>query len=182
MRYADRGLAYLHGDGVLHLDIKPDNVLVFSLDEVLTVNGKLTVFGTSRNVNMLTANMTFTKGVGTPTYMAPEVLNQGQYKKSADVYSFSAMLYECFQYGEANPRTPFKFTWRVFSFVQSGRRVERPKEMVYEVFRVVQCFLNTTSLELALSSMTGTTLDLFLIHCKLFLFHMQGDDDWKKPP
>ena len=39
-----RGLGYFHGNGILPRDIKPDNVLVFWLDEVLTVNGKLTDF------------------------------------------------------------------------------------------------------------------------------------------
>ena len=69
--------------------------LVFSLDEVLTENGKLTDFGSSRNINLLMTNMTFTKGIGTPTYMAPEVLNKEKYKKAADVYSFGVMMYEC---------------------------------------------------------------------------------------
>ena len=50
---AAKGLAYLHENGILHRDIKPDNVLVFSLDEILTVNGKLTDFGSSRNINTL---------------------------------------------------------------------------------------------------------------------------------
>ena len=60
---AARVLEYLHANGIMHRDIKPDNVLVFSLDEELTVNGKLTDFGSSRNINMLRTNMTFTKGV-----------------------------------------------------------------------------------------------------------------------
>ena len=98
---AAKGLAYLHSNGILHRDIKPDNVLVFSLDEEFEVNWKLTDFGSSRNVNMLMTNMTFTKGVGTPVYMAPEVLNNEKYKKAAGVFSFEVMMYECFKWGQA---------------------------------------------------------------------------------
>ena len=65
---AARGLSYLHANGTLHRDIKPDNVLVFALDEVLTVNGKLTDFGSSRNVNTLMKNLTFKKAIGSPNY------------------------------------------------------------------------------------------------------------------
>ena len=60
---AARGLAYLHANVVMHRDIKPDNVLVFALNEELTVNGKLTDFGSNRNVHMLMTNVTFTKVV-----------------------------------------------------------------------------------------------------------------------
>ena len=68
---AAKGLAYLHSNGTLHRGMKPDNVLVFSLDEELTVYGKLTDFGSSRNIKMLMTDMTFTKGIGSPTYMEP---------------------------------------------------------------------------------------------------------------
>ena len=101
---AVRGLEYLHVNEFLHTDIKRDNVLVFSLDGVVDVFGKLTDFGSSRNINLLMTNMTFTKGVGTPTYMAPEILNKEKYKNAADVFLFGVMLYECFQWARRTGR------------------------------------------------------------------------------
>ena len=143
---AARGLAYLHANGILHRDIKPDNVLVFSLDEVLTVNGKLTDFGSSRNVNMLMTNLTFTKGIGSPTYMAPEVLNKEKYKKPADVFSFGVMLYECFKWGGAYPKSAFKFPWQISSFVQSGKRVQKADGMSDDVYSLVsRCWSQYTA-------------------------------------
>ena len=135
---AAKGLAYLHANGILHRDIKPDNVLVFSLGEVLDVNGKLTDFGSSRNVNMLMTNMTFTKGVGTPVYMAPEVINKQKYKKPADVYSFGVMMFECFKWGEAYPKAQFKFPWQISAFVQSGERLSQQDGVSDPVFALIQ--------------------------------------------
>ena len=154
---AAKGLAYLHSNGILHRDIKPDNVLVFSLDEVMTVNGKLTDFGSSRNVNMLMTNMTFTKGVGTPTYMAPEILNKEKYKKPADVFSFGVMLFECFKWGEAYPKTVFKYPWDVVSFVSGGRRVDKPDAMPDDVYNVIsRCWHHDTNERIGRSALTDT--------------------------
>ena len=66
-----RVLEYLHENWIIHRDIHPDNVLVFSLDEVFSVNVKLMDFGSSRNVNLLTTDMTFRNGVGTPQTWRP---------------------------------------------------------------------------------------------------------------
>ncbi|ELP85500.1 protein serine/threonine kinase, putative [Entamoeba invadens IP1] len=91
------------------LDAAKDNILVFSLETIEKVNAKLTDFGSSRNVNLLMTNMTFTKGIGTPTYMAPEVLKKEKYKMSADIYSFGVTIYECVGWCEAYPKDEFKF-------------------------------------------------------------------------
>ena len=70
--------------------------------------------------------------------MAPEVLSQEKYKKTADIFSFGVMLYECFRWGEAYPKSQFKFPWQISSFVQSGKRVERPDKMSDAVYGIVQ--------------------------------------------
>ena len=134
-----KGLEYLHANGVLHRDIKPDfvHVLVFSLAEELSVNGKLTDFGSSRNINMLMTGMTFTKGVGSPTYKAPEVLDKAKYKKPADVFSFGVMLFECFTWGDAFPLEQFKNPWDVVSFIIAGRCLAMTNDMLETVYRIV---------------------------------------------
>ena len=43
-----RGFEYLHENGIMHRDIKLDDVLVLSLDMVVNVNGNLTDFGSLR--------------------------------------------------------------------------------------------------------------------------------------
>ena len=60
---AAKGLENLHGSGILHRVIKPDNIIVFALDEVIYVNGKLTDSGRSRNINLFMTNLTFTRGL-----------------------------------------------------------------------------------------------------------------------
>ena len=60
------------------MDHAYDNVIVFSGDEHATIDGKLTDFQSSRNINLTLTNMTFTKGVGTPTYMTSEILNKAK--------------------------------------------------------------------------------------------------------
>jgi serine/threonine protein kinase len=88
----------------------------------IQTNCKLTDFGSSRNINLLMTNMTFTKGVGTPKYMAPEVLNREHYKMPADIYSLAITMLEVMVWGEPFPKVLFKFPWDIANLISSGKR------------------------------------------------------------
>ncbi|EKE38509.1 hypothetical protein ENUP19_0229G0029 [Entamoeba nuttalli] len=136
---AAKGIQYLHNNNILHRDIKPDNILVMSFDEKNTVMTKLTDFGSSRNINMLMTNMTFTKGIGTPIYMAPEVLNQEKYKKEADIYSFAITMYEVGQWNDPFPKNDerFGFPWKIAEFITSGKRLEQPPLIPESLYSII---------------------------------------------
>jgi len=124
-----RGIQYLHSNGILHRDIKPDNILIFnitSFDGI--INAKLTDFGSSRNYNAMITNMSFTRGIGTPKYMAPEILDRQHYKKPADIYSFAVTLYELFTKSFAYPKPQFRYEWNIATFVTDGKRL--PLDMI----------------------------------------------------
>jgi len=81
-------LHYLHNNGVLHLDLKCDNILLAEHGRV-----KVTDFGTSK-IRRETM-MYLTQVPGTPAFMAPETLSSTPLlTEKADVYSFGMVLYE----------------------------------------------------------------------------------------
>ncbi len=87
---AAAALTHAHRGGVVHRDVKPENILVASGGEA-----KLVDFGIARIAGERT--LTATGGVvGTLAYMAPEQADGLRPGPTADVYSLALTLYECF--------------------------------------------------------------------------------------
>src|SRR5690554_1197534 len=74
-----QGIGYLHGEGILHRDLKPGNILITKNRRGEPV-AKITDFGISRDIlTDRTVEQSFTEGVGTPHYMAPEQFYKKKY-------------------------------------------------------------------------------------------------------
>jgi serine/threonine-protein kinase len=94
LRDVGRALAYAHEHGVVHRDIKPDNVLIAGGSAAVTDFGIAKALSSSRTFGG--ENLTRVgNSLGTPAYMAPEqVAADPNADHRIDIYSFGAMAYE----------------------------------------------------------------------------------------
>lgn len=75
---------YIHDEGYVHRDLKPENIM-------LTRDGtvKLIDFGCCKNIK----DQPTSTVIGTPYFIAPEMIKQQPYNRGVDIWSLGVILY-----------------------------------------------------------------------------------------
>jgi tetratricopeptide (TPR) repeat protein len=95
MRDVAKALAFAHAAGVVHRDIKPDNVLISGGTAVVTDFGIAKAISAARTSSGSPTLTQVGTSIGTPAYMAPEqAAGDEDLDHRADLYSLGAMVYE----------------------------------------------------------------------------------------
>ena len=131
-------LDYAHKQGVIHRDIKPDNILV----DKATKRPMVTDFGIARAAAEEQRLTVTGMAVGTPAYMSPEqAMGERDVDTRSDIYSLGVVAYQMLA-GE----TPFKATNTPAMLMKHvsepppplrGRRPDVPSGMVYAIERAL---------------------------------------------
>jgi predicted Ser/Thr protein kinase len=98
------GLAEAHAQGVIHRDIKPQNIIL----EEKSGDVRIVDFGVAKLLPQPSMGTVVGTVVGTPCYMAPEVVSGGKVDTRADLYSLGVILWE----------------------IATGQPLEMPKEVI----------------------------------------------------
>jgi serine/threonine-protein kinase len=89
IRHACRALSVAHADGIVHRDIKPDNLMLTSRGDV-----KLVDLGIAKRLDEDQSLTQTGQAIGTPHYISPEqIRGQRDVDSRADIYSLGATLY-----------------------------------------------------------------------------------------
>lgn len=172
-------LRYLHDKNIVHCDLKPENVLTANSDSSLP-QVKLCDFGFARIIG----EKSFRRSVvGTPAYLAPEVLNNTGYNRTLDMWSVGVIIYVSlsgtFPFNDEEDivdqiqNADFMFPdnpWKEISNsaidlikhllqVQRRRRLTVDRAMLHDYFKDYQTFLDLRKLEERINTQQWTSSD-----------------------
>ena len=85
-------MRFLHSAGVVHRDLKPENLLIDQNQNV-----RICDFGLAREIHSMSRKLRVTKGIGTPEFMAPEILDEHDTSAidgfKTDVFAFGIVMW-----------------------------------------------------------------------------------------
>ncbi|MDB4881565.1 MAG: protein kinase, partial [Gemmatimonadetes bacterium] len=91
MRDVATALAAAHALGIIHRDVKPENIFIDADDRALLAD-----FGVARSMSGDSQLTMHGVAIGTPSYMAPEQIDGGELDGRADIYSLGLVSWEMF--------------------------------------------------------------------------------------
>jgi len=90
-----KGLAAAHASGVLHRDLKPDNIMLRNLGDNALGKVALMDFGLASALSPLASRLNGEAAlVGSLVYMAPEQILGEPLRRATDIYAFGLILFE----------------------------------------------------------------------------------------
>jgi formylglycine-generating enzyme required for sulfatase activity/tRNA A-37 threonylcarbamoyl transferase component Bud32 len=129
-----QGLEYLHGKGIIHRDLKAQNILLVKQDGQLTA--KISDFGISKD--MAAGGQSVSMMAGTPDYMAPEQFAPAKYgidgkiASNLDLWSFGIMVHELLTnsspFGSRDGNTTLEQIMEQFHTTDLTQEIERLSE------------------------------------------------------
>jgi eukaryotic-like serine/threonine-protein kinase len=118
-----QALQYAHEQGVIHCDVKPENIFLQENDNVVLCD-----FGIARWVSGRSLfRFGFTSPLGTPAYMAPELLWGKRGSVRSDIYAVGVVLYELLC-----GRTPFE-EHNTFEFLSQHISHDPPSILIWNL-------------------------------------------------
>ena len=126
-------LAYLHAQGILHGDVKTENILIASLDPPAF---KLSDFGLAQRSISVEAATTR----GSPAFMPPEIIRGEPADERGDLYSLGVTLYEC-AFGELPFEDRDVRTVLMRHLTEEPSRLRSPGELDPQMWRLLRRLL-----------------------------------------